>query len=100
MIQLSCSPIWLFLFNLQQYLQQLQLLPQSLPLVRVQILRCIFVTNKLSDVVVNLSCVKKGFFARVQNFLSRRIEAKVVRQLASTETIGLLILIFQKWINS
>ena len=49
------------------------------------ILRCIFVTNKLSDVVVNLSCVNKGFFACVQNFVqpNRRQYASwlVLRQL-------------------
>ena len=65
---------------------------------RVQILRCIFVTNKLSDVVVNLSCVNRGFFACVQNLCIA--ESKVVCQLASTETIRRLILIFQKGINS
>ena len=56
------------------------------------ILRCIFVTTKLSDVVVNLSCVNKGFFCLCSKLCIA--ESKVVCQLACTETIGPLILIF------
>ena len=49
-----------------------------------------FVTNKLSDVVVNLSCVNKGFFDFCPCSKLCIAESKVVCQLACTETIELL----------